>query len=138
MSVKVAAFKKLSSSEDYACSVLEVKEWSKGFADLRIEFGTHKNFQMSPRCNQKPKIQGHVVASIVIDCQLKPSLFFYPIAISEYHEKARKEFKDTVLVTLKDWLNDKLSNRGTEIIGHEMIVIELRGDKFNTHFLRYL
>jgi hypothetical protein len=137
MSVKVAAFKKLSPADDYACSVLEVKEWSKDFADLRIEFGTHKNFQVSPRCNQKLKIQGHVVATIAIDCQLKPSLFLYPIPVSRYPEKVKKEFTERVLETLKDWLNEKLDQE-TEIIGHEMIVIELHGGNFKTHILRYI
>ena len=138
MSVKVAAFKKLSPAEDYACSVLEIKEWAKDFADLRIEFGTQKKFQMPPRCNSQLKIRGQALASIAMDCQLKPSLFFYPVAVSKYSEKARKEFKDKILATLKEWLTGKLRDRETEIIGHEMMMIELSGDQLTTHFLRYL
>jgi hypothetical protein len=138
MSVKVAVFKKLSPLEDYACSVLEIKEWSKGLADLRIEFGSQKNFQLNPRCNQKPKFQGKVILSIAIDSQLKPSLLFYPIAMSQYPEQAKKEFREVVLEELKQWLSEKMMQRETEIIGHELIAIELQGGHFKTHLLRYL
>ena len=138
MAVKVAVFKKLSPAEDYVCSVLEIKEWAKGLADLRIEFGSQKKFQLNPRCNQKPKFQGKVVVSIAIDNQLKPSLFFYPLAVDQYPEQAKKEFREVVLNELKQWLSEKLGSRETEIIGHEMIIVEIYGGHFKTHRLRYL
>jgi hypothetical protein len=138
MSVKVAVFKKLPPGYEYACSILEVKEWAADFADLRIEFGTHKNFQFNSRCNNRPKIQGNVVVSISIDCQLKPSLFFYPIPGSRYPEQAAKEFREVILPELKKWVNGHLVNRETEIIGTEMIVYELNGALFKMHRLRYL
>ena len=138
MSVKIAAFKKLPPGYEYACSVLEIKEWSKGFADLRIEFGTHKTFQFDPRRNNRPKIQGDVVVSIAVDGQLKPSLFFYPILGSKYPEAVKKEFMDQILTDLKEWLTGQLADRQTDMIGKEMIAIELNGGRFKMHSLRYL
>jgi hypothetical protein len=138
MSVKVAAFKKLPLTEQYACSVLEVKEWAKGLADLRIDFGTHKSFQFDSRYSQRPKIRGTVVASISIDRQLKPAIFFYSIQNSQYPEQAKKVFLERILIDLKKWLADKLSNYETDIIGHETMLIELKGVDFEVHRLRSL
>jgi hypothetical protein len=138
MSVKVAAYKKLHPSEEYACSALEVKEWSKGFADLRIEFGTHRNFQFDSRCNNRPKIQGNVVVSVSIDRQLKPALFLYPIPNSQYPEQVKKEFLAGILPDLKKWLTEQLAKHENEIIGQETVVIELNGGHFKMHRLRYL
>ena len=86
MGVKIAAFKKLPVTEQYACSVLEIQKWAKGLADLRIEFGTHKSFRFEARCDTRPKIQGIIVVSAWIDRRLKPALFFYPILNSQYPE----------------------------------------------------
>jgi hypothetical protein len=138
MSVKIAAFKKLPPEYEYACSVLEVQEWAKEFADLRIEFGTHKTFQLNPRCNSRPKIQGDVVVSIAVDSQLKPSLFFYPILGSKYMEAVKKEFRDQILTDLKEWLTGQLADHQTEMIGKEIIAVELTGGHFKMHRLRYL
>lgn len=138
MSVKIAAFKKLPPTEEYACSVLEIQEWSKEFADLRIEFGTHKRFQFNSRCNLRPKIQGMVVASVSIDRQLKPALFFYPISSFKYSEPAKKEFRELILNELKKWLVEELLKPETEMVGQNTMLIELNGVQFKTHRLRYL
>jgi hypothetical protein len=138
MSVKVATYKKPHVTEQYACSVLKVQEWAKGLADLRIEFGTNRSFQFDSRCNNRPKIQGIVTASAAIDRQLKPVLFFYPIPNSQYPEEVEKEFREQILADLKKWLIDRLANRDNQIIGHEMILIELKNGNFEIHRLRYL
>ncbi len=138
MSVKVATFKKLSPNTTYACSVLEIQEWAKGLADLRIEFGTQKSFRFDPRCSSRPKIQGTVVVSLFIDRQLKPALYFYPIPGSLYPETAKKEFLERVLGGLKHWLEDRLSKHETDMIGREMILVELKDARFEMHRLRYL
>ncbi len=136
MSVKIAAYKKISSSEQYACSVLEVKEWADELADLRIEFGTHNKFRFPARCNQRLIIQGVVIASINIDNQLKPSLFFYPIPAAKYTEQIKKEFLEQVFNDLKKWLKGKITEN--EIIGQETVLIELNGKNFKMHRLLYL
>ena len=138
MSVKIAAYKKPSPAQDYACSVIEAKEWAEDFADLRIEFGSQKKFQMPARCDLQKKFRGQVIVSIAIDCQLKPSLLFYPVEISQYTDPVQKEFREKVLGELKQWLNEKLSRKASEVIGHDMVLVELAGGKLNTHFLRYL
>jgi hypothetical protein len=138
MSVKIAAFKKLPPGYEYACSVLEVQEWAKEFADLRIEFGTHKTFQLSPRCNNRPQIQGDVVVSVSIDSQLKPSIFLYPILASHYSKQAQKEFLEGILPELKKWLSGHWVEHNIEIIGKEMVVYELNGGLYKMHKLRYL
>jgi hypothetical protein len=138
MSVKVAAYKKLHPTEEYACSVLEAREWSRGLADLRIEFGTHRQFQFNSRCNNRPKILGNVIISVSIDCQRKPSLFFYPISKPQYPEQVKNEFLDQVLADLKQWLLEQLSKQVTEIVGHETVLIELNSGHFKMHRLRYL
>jgi hypothetical protein len=138
MSVKVAAFRKLPVTEQYACSVLEVKNWAKGFADLRIDFGSHKSFQFDSRCFQRPKIEGIVVVSASIDCQLKPALFFYPIPNSKYLDPAKKEFLERILNELRKWLEGQLSKNDTDMVGREMILAELKSAGFEMHRLRYL
>jgi hypothetical protein len=138
MSVKVATFKKLPPTETYACSALEVQEWAKELADLRIEFGAHKSFRFDPRCNSRPKIQGTIVASLFIDHQLKPALFFYPIPGFKYPESAKNEFLERMDNDLKKWLEDQLSKHETDMVGREMILLELRDDRLAMHRLRYL
>jgi hypothetical protein len=138
MSVKVAAFRKIPPGEQYACSNLEVKNWAKGLADLRIEFGSHRRFMFDARCSQRPKIEGIVVVSAWIDRQLKPALFFYPIPNSKYPESAKKEFLEQVLNELKKWLEDQLSKPESEMLGRDMILFELKAAGFELHRLRYL
>jgi hypothetical protein len=138
MSVKVATYKKPHLTEEYACSVLEVKEWAKGLADLRIEFGTNKSFQFDSHCNNRPKIQGIVAASASIDGQLKPALYFYPIPISQYPEPAAQKFRERVLADLKKWLAERLARSDQEMVGHETMLIELKSGDFEVHRLRYL
>ena len=138
MSVKVAAYKKISPSESYACSVLEVQHWAKGLADLRIEFGTHRSFHFPPRCNLRPKIQGIVVASLLIDRQLKPALFLYPIPGSKYPETVKKIFLERMLPELMCWLEEHLVKPEAEFIGHEMALVELKDGRFEMLRLRYL
>lgn len=138
MSVKVATFKKLRPAETYACSVLEVQEWAKDYADLRIEFGAQKNFRFDPRCISRPKLQGIVVASLFIDSQLKPAIYFYPVPGSKYPESVHKEFLKRMETDLKVWLNDKLEKHDTEMVGREMVVMELNNSRLSFHRLRYL
>lgn len=138
MSVKVATFIKIPPTETYACSALEVQEWAKEFADLRIEFGTHKSFRFDPRCKSRPKIQGIVAVSLFIDCQLKPALYFYPIPASKYPESAKFEFLARLENDLKKWLEDQLAKHETDMVGREMMLMELKDARFTMHRLRYL
>lgn len=138
MSVKVAVYKKLPSAHEYAASELEIKKWAKGFTDLRIEFGSRKSFSFDARCHHKPKIQGIIVASAVIDRQLKPALFFYPIPAVRYPESARIQFQERILGDLREWLEMQFSKQVAEIVGYESILIELNGTEFKEHRLRYL
>ena len=138
MSVKIAAFKNPPPGAEYACSVLEVKEWAKGLADLRVEFGTDRVFRFSPRCVNRPKLQGSVVASMAVDRQLKPSLFFYALPGSQYPGPARQEFSAGVLGQLRKWLDGQLVKSGEAMVGQEMVVVELVGGRFKIHYLRYL
>jgi len=138
MGVKIAAFKKLPPAEQYACSVLEVQKWAKGLADLRIEFGTRKSFRFEARCNTRPKIQGIIVVSAWIDRQLKPAIFFYPIPNSQYPEPAKQEFLDRILADLKQWLKEYLLKPDAEMVGREMMLIELKDGCLEAHRLRYL
>lgn len=138
MSVKVATFKKLPPTETYACSVLEVQEWAKELADLRIEFGVQRIFRFDPRCKSRPKIQGIVAASLFIDYQLKPALYFYPIPGSKYPESVKYEFMQRMENELKKWLEDRLAKHETDMPGREMILMELNNARFSMHRLRYL
>ena len=137
MSVKVAVYKNPPPAEQYACSVLEVQKWAKGLADLRIEFGKRRSFQLDPRCTNRPKIQGTVVANAWIDRQLKPALSFYPLPTSQYPAAAQQEFRERILGDLKQWLTDRLAGNEREMIGQEMMAVELRGGAFVEHPLRY-
>jgi hypothetical protein len=138
MSVRVATFKKLPPTETYACSVLEVQEWAKELADLRIEFGVQRSFRFDPRCKSRPKIQGIVAASLFIDCQLKPALYFYPIPGSKYPESAKLEFMERMENDLKKWLEDRLVKHETDMVGRETMLMELKDARFTMHRLRYL
>lgn len=138
MSVKVATFKKLPPTYTYACSVLEVKEWAKEFADLRIEFGAQKSFRFDPRCGSRPKIQGTIIVSLFIDCQLKPAVYFYPVPTSQYPETARQEFLKHTFNHLKKWLEEEISKHETDMVGRKLVLIELKNAHLEMHRLRYL
>lgn len=137
MSVKVAVFKNPPPGELYACSVLAVQNWAKGLADLRIEFGKRRRFQLDPRCSQRPKIAGTIIVSAWVDRQFKPALIFYPLPASQYPETVQKEFLERILADLKKWLEDRLAREETEMVGAEMMLVELNRGVLVEHPLRY-
>jgi hypothetical protein len=137
VSVKVATYKKLPSTGTYACSVLEVQEWAQDFADLRIEFGAQKSFRFDSRCISRPKLQGIVVMSLFIDAQLKPAIYFYPIPSSKYPEPVHQEFLERLETDINKWLEDRLLRRETDMVGREMLLMELISNRFTIHRLRY-
>lgn len=138
MSVRIATFKKLRAAETYACSALEIQTWAKGMADLRIEFGKQRSFQWDPRVVTRPKIEGDVVASLLIDRQLKPALYFYPIPVAKYSQTAGKAFHQKVLADLRSWLEDQVTQGDNRLAGTELLLVELQGIRFKTHRVRYL
>ncbi len=138
MSVRVATFKKLHPTESYAGSVMEIQDWASGLADLRIEFGAQRSFRLDPRCTQRPKLEGIVIANAWIDLKLKPALYLYPFPSLKYSDQLKHEFLQTVLAEVKTWLERHLETRGDALIGYETIVIELKGNQFKLHRLRYL
>ncbi len=138
MSVKVATYRKLDSREEYACSALEAREWAGGFADLRIEFGADRRFRWNPRCNQRPKLEGMVIACAGMNRQLRPWLLFYPIPAADYGEAVQRDFRERILPVLKEWLTVEVAKKETEIIGEELLLVELRNGSLMTHRLKYL
>lgn len=138
MSVRISTFKKIRPTEVYACTAPEAQEWGKGLADLRIEFGKQRTFQPDPRALNHPKISGMVVATIMIDRQLKPALNFYPLPVAKFPEAAGKIFRTQILHQMRSWLDDQLAQGENRLLGAEILVIEWQGKFFNTHCLKYL
>lgn len=138
MSVKIATLKKIRPTETYALSPPEVQAWAKGLADLRIEFGKERSFKLDPRSLDRPKIEGIVTASIMIDRQLKPVFNLYPIPSSKYSETAAKVFKEQTSGELRSWLEDQLAKGDDRVMGTDMLVVEMQGSHFKLHRVRFL
>lgn len=138
MSVKIETFKKLRPSETYACTALEVMTWAKGLADLRIDFGKKRTFQWDARSLNRPKIDGIVVVSILVNRQLKPILNFYPLPTPKYPAEISKVFREEILNDLRNWVEEQLAQGVDRVLGTEILLVELQGNHFKTHRLKYL
>jgi hypothetical protein len=138
MSVRIATFKKLLPTEVYACTAPEAQNWGEGLADLRIEFGKQRTFQLDSRALNRPKIGGVVVASLMIDRQLKPAINFYPVPVSKFPEAAGRAFRNEISGEMRSWLDEQLAQGENRILGTEILLVEWQGKHFKTHCLRYL
>ncbi|HEX7715366.1 MAG TPA: hypothetical protein VF531_15220 [Bacillota bacterium] len=138
MSIKIETFKKLRPTETYACTALEAMAWAKGLADLRIDFGKKRTFQWDARALNRPKIEGLVVASVLVNRQLKPILNFYPISASRYPAEVNKAFREEVLLDLRNWVEEQLAQGADRVLETEILLVELQGKSFKTHCLKYL
>lgn len=138
MSVRIATFKKLRATETYGCSTLEVQTWAKGLADLRIEFGKQRNFRIEPNLLNRPQIEGIVIASLSIDRQLKPALYFYPIPVVKYSPEVSRVFREQILGEVRSWLEAQLSQGDSPVLGSQTLCVELQGSRFKLHRLKSL
>lgn len=138
MSIKIGTLKKIQATETYAVTPLEVQAWAKGLADLRIEFGKERAFKLSPRSLNRPKIEGIVPATLLIDAQLKPAIFFYPLPKSKYPEAVATVFKKEVFCELRNWLDQQLAKDPNEMVGTDLIVVAMEGSQYKLHRVKYL
>lgn len=124
----------LNPGESYACTRTAVRK-SFEARDLTVLWGASRSFSFDNRIRRKPKIQGTVVASLVINHYTASRLLsFYVITDPAYGARQKEIFEEACLPRMRQWL-DRISEQDD---GFDELIIERTQGTFRIHELQYV
>lgn len=129
-------FRNLNKNELYAATKRQLKLFFSDIEELSVLYGLNRKFLFDPRCSNRPKLSGIVVASISYHRDRSINFYLYPLSLKNYPENALADFNHTVLSDIKHWLQILMSNSDTSLLGIYTLVIEWDGDKHIFHRLK--
>lgn len=133
----------LSSPEQYACSIKDVRNIF-GQENVYISFGfPGKNFSFDITDLQPPEINGTVILSASVnkrdgmDMDSTYHISFYVIKDPTYNAEKRKLFTELYLPEVYRWYQDMMVRPSTALSGIETILIEWHDGDFKVHRYRF-
>jgi len=98
-----------------------------------------KRFSFDSRCSQRPKLTGPVVASLSVSREREAILQLYALPVGLYPNEAAETFAVAVLPGLRKWLEWRLAQPETAVLGHYyQMIAEWVAGEHRYHELKYL
>lgn len=129
----------LPHSERFACSARKLKATFSDVENIGIYCGVlGKSFAFDSRSENRPRLEGTVVAQAQVDRELSTMLILYALRKADYPERAANEFCDSIMHEIHGWLKVQVSKPITAILGVESLLIEWTGTEHRRHVIRFL
>ncbi|MEW6126849.1 MAG: hypothetical protein AB1757_07400 [Acidobacteriota bacterium] len=129
----------LPKTERYPCSRRSIKDMFDSDGVSSATFGwPSKKYTFDSRCFNQPNVTGTVIASVTFNRDRVTSLRLFSVKREKYSEEAEKQFIEEILPRLRKWVAEQQQKSDTAIIGVEECVVELAGERYRLHELRYL
>ena len=129
----------LPKTRRFCISKAALKRTFGDIESLSVHMGDlGQTFKFDERCYQHPRLSGSVVASLSVSREATAILQFYAVPVGSYAPPAVVDFRDRVLLRLRNWLLSRLHRPQTAVLGHEQRIVEWTGTEHREHDVRYL
>jgi hypothetical protein len=123
----------------FCASKADLKQALGNIEPLSVHMGSlGTKFTFDPRCHHRPRLEGHVVASVGVSRDLTAIFQVYAIPVDDYPAEAVEQFRTDVLPRMRSWLVSQLAKPQTAILGYEQLIVEWTGSQHRDHVVRFL
>lgn len=122
----------------YPCSRRDVKE---AFGTELLEsawFGLGAEFEFDSRATHRPRISGFVPMHVSVNRQNEATLYLYRVKREDDSILLRSRLREIMRGDLRAWTERKVARTDTQVLGHEKLIVEVKGGLLLTQELRYL
>jgi hypothetical protein len=130
---------KLPKTQRFACTKRDIQTVFRHGEIGWVSIGVIKSLDLGTRHSPRPKFAGPLVADLSVSySDGEPILCLFPVRIDQYPDEAVEEFKSKILPKMKEWLDHKLAQPETSVVGNaEYFVAEWIGNQHRCHQFRW-